>query len=646
MQRNEVSFAWHSLGSPVKVVSVHSAVFSQQTNPEHLYVVQRGLPAQLSVIDVLTGRTLVRHPLPDAEGAENLVLTSHGELFIPTHPHGKLYRFCFTEDRLEEVPTRLTSPAFLWDAAEADDGTIYVGCWPKSRLLAYRRSGELEDLGSIAPPEDYIRAICYSKTTDRLYLGIGAHAALLEFSPHARTSRNVLPPELQGEHFVVRLATFERWLFVRTTPREETCVFDLKHSERIVARLAPLDCSDIVPLPAEPDRLLIGAKGDLLLYDSTEHKTSNITCGLCKITRALALSDQPHEPTSALVVSSAGQLHRVAVAEHDVATMDLELSPQPLVLQNVAAGPDNRIYTNGYVAGGVGVFDPATGEQDFFAGVNQAESITHDGHFIYFGTYPRAVIMRYDPFAPRSATNPRELLCLAPWDQDRPYAMLADRQRRKLFIGCVPAYGCLGGALAVYDLDTEHARVYRDIIPQQSIVALATDGTLLFGATSTSGGLGIEPRTRSAELFVFHPDTETLLSRTVPVENARGITGLVCSSHGILYGWAEGTLFAFNPTNHKLLWQELVFEKTFPADHYWRGVVMRPSLVESDIFYGAAWGTIFRLDAHAETLTIIARIPDAEVLAPGPDGNLYATAGSELIQIRLDGIEKRGKSTS
>ncbi|MGC8840233.1 MAG: hypothetical protein ACP5QZ_02110 [Candidatus Sumerlaeaceae bacterium] len=633
MLRREKHVTCRSVGSPVNIVAVHSAKFSSARHPQYLYVVQRGLPAVLSVIKLPTKNIVAQHQLVEAEGAENILLAATKQLYIPTHPHGKLYRFSSADNRLEEIPTPLTSPAFLWDATEADDGTIYVGCWPQSRLLVYGPTGKLVDLGSAAAPEDYIRALRYSPFTRRLYLGIGAHAALLEYEPATRTKRNLLPAELQTEHFVLRLALHDRWLFARTTPREKTVVFDLANDGTLVAEFDPLDCTDVVALASQPDILLLGAKGHLVAYNTAERKAHVPEAPLAQIIRAIALEESPSSSEVALAVCSTGTLHRVTQSGQQLETFALDLPPQPIVLQNVAAGPDARIYTNGYVTGGVGVFDPATGETRFFGNVNQAESITHDGHCIYFGTYPHARIVRYDPHAPPSANNPREILCLAPWNQDRPYAMWADPQRRKLFIGCVPAYGCLGGTLAVYDLDTEHARVYSDLIPQQSIVALASDGQLLYGATSTSGGLGVQPRATSAELFAFHPDMETLLYRVMPINNVRGITGLVCDSRGILYGWAEGTLFAFDPQERRLLWRELVFEHTYPADHYWRGIVMRYSLTEKDVFYGAAWGIIFQFDARRETFTILARIVGAEVVAAGHDGNLYAIAGSELFQV-------------
>jgi hypothetical protein len=568
--------------------------------------------------------------LPLAEGAENILSASQQTVWIPTLPHGKLYRLHLDDLCVHPVDLPTDDPCFLWDAAQDKHGVVYIGSWPKGRLLAIQHDNKIIDLGPVFPPEDYIRALTYSLATDKLYLGIGAHAHLLEYDPRTRTSQDILPESFADQQFIFRLGAVDSWLFAQISPCNTTLVFDLHPSPKLVAELPPLECRNIIAHPHHRDRYLLAAGGDLISVTANAWQPTIVAEGVATKSRALALND---DAQAILLVNSHGELIELELSGNQKTRKDLDLPPQPLVLQNVACGPDGRIYTSGYVAGGVGIYDPTLDSTECFFGIDQAESITHDGRHLYFGTYPGAKIMRYTPDEPRGPRNPEELLALNAWHQDRPYALLVDRARDKLFISCVPAYGRLGGALAVLDLRSRKTSIYPDFIPQQSVVSLATDGRLIYGGTSISGGLGVAPTTQSAELVAVDPDTHHIIFRRVIVPEARAITGLVASSTGILYGWAEGTLFAFDPMARSLLWEERIFTETFPADHYWRGVVMKPSLTERDVFFGAAWGTIFRFDVVTETFSILARIAGAEVIAPGRDGKLYAIAGANLYQL-------------
>lgn len=623
---------WRNLGQPIKVVAVHSATFAQTTKGYSLFVVQRGLPALLTHFVLPRHQPLAAVPLPETEGAENILYTSAGDLWVPTLPHGRLYRFSPATLSLQSIPLPTSDPCFLWDAAETDSGAIFIGSWPEAKLIRCDYDNHITDLGSIAPPEDYIRSLAYSWLTRRLYLGIGAHAQLLEFDPSTREKRDILPVTFASQQFVVRLATRKTWLFAQLAPAATTLVLDLAEEPRYIGEIPGMVCRDVLQHSKHPNVLILCAAEQVVAVRMPTLEVESIA-HVGPSVRALSWDQSQSAKGVMLALNTQGKLLRIEEATGVVSEIALELPPQPLVLHNVASGPDGRIYTSGYVSGGVGIYDPLTEKREFFGGIGQAESMTHDGKHIYFGVYPRAVIVRYDPSATRDSNNPRELLRLTPWLQDRPYAMAVHAASQKLFIGTVPAYGHLGGALAVYEPLTQETRVYRNLVPDQSIVSLLVVGNIVWGGTSISGGLGIPPAAQSGELFAFDCTKECLLVHTIPVPGARGITGLVRDSRGILYGWTEGTLFAFCPEKQRVLWQNRVFTETFPADHYWRGIVMKPSLCEPDVFFGAAWGTIFRFDAATERLTIIAKIPGAEVIAPGADGKLYAISGAELLQI-------------
>lgn len=623
------------LGDPIRLVSVQSAVATCDDGVLRAYVVLRGKPASLVVLALPGTTPTAVYALPEAEGAENLLLRRNGEVVVPTHPWGKLFCFDPSLGRLRRIEHGLGEVRFIWDVAESPDGTVYAGCWPGARLFAVEpRTLRIVDFGCVAPGEDYVRALAYDATRGRLYLGIGSHAQLLEYDPQEDRLRPLLASPECNRPFVNALALAGPLLFARVTGPEETLVFEVGDSGvRLMSKMPPLDARESVVVRHERE-VLVGASGQIFAYDPRSHTARlHIARQGSPVRAAMIARVGRGRPACLNLLTRDGDWETYGLEGEPLAKTRLELPPQPILLQQVASGPDGRIYTSGYVVGGIGIYDPGTGAVEQVGGAEQAESMAHDGQCLYLGTYPHAVIMRFDPRRPPDQGNPCEVFRLSPWNQDRPYAMVVDRARQQLYVGTVPEYGRLGGALAIHELATGRTRIHVEVIRRQSVVSLATDGRWLYGATSTSGGLGIAPEARSAVLFGFDPERDELLFVATPVEGKRGITGLVCDSRGILYGWAEGTLFAFVPGEQRVLWAETLFESTYPTDHYWRGIQMRPSLTEADVFYGAAWGTIFRFSARELLFSIVARIPNAEVVAPGVDGCLYAIADTALWRI-------------
>ncbi len=638
MELDEEACQVEWLGEPIRMLAVQSAIAWPSEAPEALALVLRGRPAQLVVLALPGFELRASHVLPHAEGAENLLVSSRVELFIPTHPHGKLYRYSLAANQLHEIHHGCDRVGLIWDLAEDHVGRIFAGCWPGARLFAFDPSTQKTiDFESVAPGEDYVRAMTSCAATRRLYLGIGAHAQLLEYDPIARTSSNILPPMWQSQRFVYQLASYGTWLFVTVMPARKTLVFRLGAQSELVAELAALECPHIVPREREGKRLLLAAGGHLVEFDTQAQLWRVIAPEVAGKAKLLCrLGHASVEDTSHVVlVHESGDVTVVDISARKHCTRGLSLAPQALPIHNLALGPAGRIYSSGYVMGGVGIFDPLTQSFDFFNGVGQAEAIAHDGESVYFGTYPEAAVVAYRPDGLRSETNRRTLLTLAEWEQDRPYALLPDPTHHRLFIGTVPAYGCLGGALAIYDLTTGEVRVRRHIVPDQSIVSLVKSGNLVIGGTSVSGGLGVAPRARSACLFVLDPEHLEIRRCFMPVEGARGITGLVADSGGNVYGWAEGTLFVFEPQRGEISWSQKFFDETWPKTHYWRGIIMRAAPDEPDVFYGAAWGTLFQFRAGERALRILARIPEADVVAPAGRKSIYTMSGTQLIRVRV-----------
>ena len=111
----------------------------------------------------------------------------------------------------------------------------------------------------------------------------------------------------------------------------------------------------------------------------------------------------------------------------------------------------------GYLSGGVGVYDPATGESKELEGIEQPEGMAYVGDTMFFGVYPRARLYKQDL---NEKWDPELIKTLEDEGQDRPFAMLGAEDVQKLYFGTVPSYGLLGGAfvfLALGSVDWPYA---------------------------------------------------------------------------------------------------------------------------------------------------------------------------------------------
>ncbi|QGS69540.1 hypothetical protein CV093_18495 [Oceanobacillus sp. 143] len=142
---------------------------------------------------------------------------------------------------------------------------------------------------------------------------------------------------------------------------------------------------------------------------------------------------------------------------------------------------------------------------------HQIEGIGFLNGDVYLGTYGGARIYKYNPEIPfdysggKEGDNPEMVYDIGD-DQSRPFAFASGNDQ--LFIGTIADYGRLGGALTIYDSPTNQWRTIQNIIENQSIIGLAYQDGILFGGSSISGGLGIEPSETEAKMFSYNTSTE------------------------------------------------------------------------------------------------------------------------------------------
>jgi outer membrane protein assembly factor BamB len=630
-----------------------------------LYTVLLGAPAVLNVVDLATARVVAEHPLPGTSGAWGVNVAPDGTVYLGAYNRGYLYRYFPETGRLKNLGHPFKTPdAVLYPMAIAPGGKVYGGSYPSGHAYEYDPDkGAFRDLGDMTDnpaPERWIRVTVHDPATNKLYFGIGNRPQLVEYDLATGGKRDLLPSKYSNITAVYDLNVESGRLFCRKETHNpyEYFVLDQRTGDEILVTNA--DTGEKSPFfvnasrgvsPKSPvaNKVYYAALDrHLYEYDLDANSIRKLPANVQGAITGYAWLklDDPDWPGDSLVgtVGNGGFLFRFNPQTGRAEVRPAEYAGQPVNIHDVEAGPDGRIYSGGYLAGNMGIFDPATRTVQHMNGSGQTEGMVFVGHKLYMGVYPNAHVYEYDtrrPWDPGSAwapqtpgdRNPNPIFSLEHnpripgyTDQDRPFAMAGSDELGLLFVGTVPKNGMLGGALAVWDVNRRgDPDVHWNLVPDQSITSLAYKDGLLYGGTSVYGGMGAIPTAKAAELFVWDVAKRQKVFSTVPVPGKPAITQLHVGPDGQLWGLTGGTLFVFDPATRQVVHRHNHFPSV--AGHYRDGSLLTG---KDGHLYGTVGGRLFRVDPATRALTVLAT--GADKLACGADGRLYVS-GSPITEL-------------
>ncbi len=215
----------------------------------------------------------------------------------------------------------------------------------------------------------------------------------------------------------------------------------------------------------------------------------------------------------------------------------------------VDEGPDGCIYGSSIIPLRMFRYDPTTGESEQLGNPTpvggEIYSMAVIGERLFVAAYPGAYLSVYEParpwaFGTEPESNPRGFGKLGD-GHHRPQAMIVG-PRDQLYVGSVPDYGQLGGAMGVFAPERwELVENYRNLVPDQSITALAHDPRtgLVFGGTGIAGGGGSTPTATEAVIYAWDPVEKRIAWQVAPIEGSAGVTGLTLAG-GKLFASVKG----------------------------------------------------------------------------------------------------------
>lgn len=631
------------LGAQITSATIQGTTFArdEKAGKDLACTVVRGEPAKLLVFDIASGELLQRLAMPGAKGAWNATTTSDGSVYVGTDDNGHLYRWTPGESQIADLGQVADAQTFVWDETPGPDGDIYVGTYPGCLLMRYRPGKGFTNVcnGPATPGENYARSVTYDPDGEKIYVGVGEHARLIEVDPKTGASQDILPTEYASKHWCYSVRMSGGKLFALVQEGQLCLVID-PATRKVEQTLIDVP-AQLVVSPKSPydDKVYFRGQTQLRWYDLKTRETGN-----ADVPNSGGITGMSWLNGELVMLTVRGNVVRFDPRNGKSSTLKLTIPPEETPIQSIARGPDGKIYCGGYLSGGLSSYDPKTGKHEQFNGISQSESMGVLGERLYHGVYPHARLYATattQPWKPGDgpSANPRKLDQLDRVGQVRPMATLGVEPLGKVFYGTVPDYGTLGGTLSIYDATTDKVDVHRNIVEDQSVINLCYTSGLIIGGTTRSGGLGIEPKAESAKLFGYDPRSNEKVFETVPEPKAWLITGLVVDAEKRVWGVADETLFCFDVAKREVVSTQHLFDSNENTRHaHWRDAFMTLHPRDGQI-YGTMGGKLFRLDPRSREVTVLWE-NGAVLLARDLSGRIYFRSDrTHLWQYTPPGIE-------
>ncbi|WP_147915931.1 hypothetical protein [Ruania zhangjianzhongii] len=579
------------------------------------YVFNNGEPLSLNVVDLNSGEVLEVHEVSGSRVISTAAIgDDHMLYFSGRSPDpGALWRYDPFSREVEQLAAAPAGETAVNDLL-VDGGTVYGSTYPNAKVWAYDTlTGDLRDYGQVTDLGSYARKM--TMVDGDLWIGTSTSPELLRMDTETGERTELpLPPDMVGTaDFFSELTTHEDLVLARYSPSDEAsgAIYDLSAGEWY----GQLDTGWWTYTTVD-GAFFYAEANTVRAFDIATRQSRSIGWedsalaeeygGTARI-NVVDLSIDGFPGSTLVGFRDDGSIWRfnLQTAHGDILTPDIDGAPAKV--QSVGHGADGNIYFGAYLSSGVIsriVVD--TGELEQLSGPSQADSIVGHHNQTVVGTYPGAGF--YAGHRNKTwqwGTNPSHLFSVGRDNgQDRAATMVAAGPR--VAAGTIPNFGELGGALVLVNPNSGKYDIYRNIVPDQSVTALAYQDGIVYGGTGIYGGLDSEPTAETAELFAWDTRRDRLVTRNAVVAGAEIIHALAFDSVGRLWGMGdEGTLFQCDV---RTLQAVRNLDTGIRNANIWGRLSELYQHPVDGLMYGNAGGRLFRFDPEQ---------PDFTVLGPG-----------------------------
>lgn len=527
-----------------------------------LAAVVSGGPAELQVLDVETGEVDSAVGLPGMVSGEAIAVGGDGHIYVGGDS-GHVFRYSPGSAAADDLGAATPGTTNIFDMSVAPDGSVWGGSYPTGELLHLDpASGRIDNLGQVRPGATYARSV----TVDGRYAYVAVGATRPEIirvdvrDPASKT-RIALPEPLTAG-IISEVRVLGNFLAVRlpsgstangTTHPAQRRLYDLRRGSWDV----PANVTGQSPSPVDSrGEFHYVADGQLWGVSATTGTKRAMASVGAAVGRDRHIVQGGFGDDTAdwmlTFVPQSQEIKAVNLTTFDQRTLPARLQPVPMAIKSLSAGDDGRVFVGGFGGASLAIVNLRTGATTHLprrpippgpGTIGEIEGTIAHGRYQYLGSYTGGKIFRYDRSRPWvDGTNPQLIASLgSSHGQDRPVAW-ATAGPRTLF-GTIPTYGEVGGGLGVIHSDQADPTFVRNVVPEQSVVALTAVGDVAYGGTSRWGGLGAPTSTGDAKVFAYDTRLGRKLWEVAPEPGAQSIGSIVADDSGRLWVAGSGTLY-------------------------------------------------------------------------------------------------------
>lgn len=649
----------YNLGTQITNNPLDVAVIGKDAsgNTDLMYVGSSGFPSKLVVYDARTGELVDDQNLNQTEAVWGMTVATDKSVYLGTANKKTMFRYLpgtvstvngkkvITGSSL--VPITLpTGMDVIWDVTAGSSGKVYGGTSTSGKAFQYDPTGGTVVLNNNQPIVsglDFVRSIAYASDTE-VYMGMGptSNATIIRFNPTNGTQSTISPANY-GSTYVLGLDYISNGAASKVFAKLSAgpmLVLDSANGT-LDTSLSNVDSLGVSTKHPSDDKVFYTKGNHLYSYDISSKTESDLGDVGGSAVGYTFLTDAGNTYLYA-ALKSGKVLKYLLVATPTIDTTTSFVIPEsPTKIRSLVKGPADKIYTSGYLRGGMGIYNPDTGEETRYKGAGQAENMTTIGNNLYMGIYPGAWIKKYDTTSTwNDTTNPSILfqdIDDPPYHQDRPFGMEAEPSLNRLYVGSVAGSGKNKGSFTVYDLSTsQQVTTINDIVYHQSVISLAYKDNKVFGGTSVYGGIGSTVDAAEGKVFIWNTTSanSTPVPQFVPAPGRKVISDLIVGPDGKIWGLAEGNssgnsshdttadLFIIDPNNPYAAHTTVYSDKFSSIPVTWQGGKM---VVGNDgNVYVSIGAKLYAVDANSATKDAVVLVgAGVSLLTADKYGDLY-----------------------
>ncbi len=499
----------------------------------------------LFTVNLKTGKA-ERHRLMSEKGAYAVAPGANGCVYLGTFT-GRLWNFDFEKRRFCEVG-RPFPGEYIWGGGSSSRGCVYIGTYPKASFAEYDTlKGEFTFI-TRSPVSDAMYARGFTELPDgRICVSVGGpNASFLLYNPSERSLVKKRPRCLIGKTFASSYVIDKETLLVNTlyntdkihllntTSLEEMKTVPIPQGELMISRVAVSDDVFSVGLPSGRIYRLV----ELEYWEPIGEETPRDSTILAR------------DPEGGVMgVTPDGLFFRCNPRRKEYFQTQLPSSyTRGMIVMTLAKGREGEVFGATYINQHIFRFDYKENISTDLGRITRIPGEVCNMLFLreklYLASYVLAEIYVYDPEKPvKINANPR-FIGRCGEDQNRPTGIATDGE--KIFIGTHARYGDLGGAVTIFDPNTEAIKCYRHVVPDQNVNSVVYDASsgLIFGGVAIYGEAH-PPTERSAQIFALDPKNGEVMYRGAPWQ-APSLRVWTSLPDGRILGGSGESYFIFN----------------------------------------------------------------------------------------------------